>query len=85
MGRENPGSAAEYLELRRQELAAEQEAKREEDDRRLFAEQYVAAGGDPVDAGKEWKKFKAEKAAETARQVDGATVEHSRRHIARSL
>lgn len=50
MGRDNPGSAAEYLRLWREELAAEQEAAREEDDKERFVEQFVAAGGNRADA-----------------------------------
>jgi hypothetical protein len=85
MGRDEPGSAAEYLRLRREELQAEREAELEADDKRLFVEQYVVAGGDPGDAGKEYKRFKAEKAAESARRSDTAAVVQVRRHVSGRL
>jgi hypothetical protein len=44
MGREEPGSAARYLEERREELAAEKQAERERDDYRRFEEAFVERG-----------------------------------------
>jgi hypothetical protein len=46
MGREVPGSADEYLRLRREELAEEERQRREEEDKEMFVEAFTEAGGD---------------------------------------
>ena len=45
MGREKPGSAAEYLRLRREELEAEKQAERARDDYARFERAFVGEGG----------------------------------------
>lgn len=57
MAQDNPGSAAEYLRLRREELEAEKQAEREKDDEARFVEQFVAAGGNRADALAERKRL----------------------------
>jgi hypothetical protein len=59
MGRENPGSAAEYLRLRREEIAAEQEKKREQDDKERYITQFLASGGTSRAEGE--KAYKVQK------------------------
>jgi hypothetical protein len=85
MGRDNPGSAAEYLRLRREELEAEKQARREEDDKERFVEHFVAAGGNRADALAERKKLMNERALEAARRADEAAHMQTRLHASRSL
>jgi hypothetical protein len=85
MGKEEPGSAARYLEERRAELEAEEQKRREEDDKQRFIEQFVAAGGNRADAPAEWKKLNNEKAATATRQAEEAASIHTRRRISRAL
>lgn len=80
-----PGSAAEYLRLRREELEAEKQAEREKDDEQRFVEQFVAAGGNQADALAERKKLQNEQALEAARRADEAAVQQTRLHASRSL
>jgi hypothetical protein len=58
MGREEPGSAARYLEERRAEIEAEKQAEREADDERRWIEQFVAAGGERSAAKAAYKNHK---------------------------
>jgi hypothetical protein len=85
MGQENPGSAAEYLRLRREELEAEKQAEREADDEERFVEQFVAAGGEPGAAKKALQDKKNEDAIIAAVLAEDSSVESERRHIVRSL
>ena len=85
MGLDDPGSADEYLRLRREELEAEKQAEREEDDVARFVEEFVAAGGNRADALAERKKLMNERAAEAARRADQDAGEYVRRHVSRSL
>jgi hypothetical protein len=85
MGRVDPGSAAEYLRLMREELAEEKQARREEEDKELFVEQFVAAGGNRADALAERKKRMNERALDAARRADEAALHTTQRHITRSL
>lgn len=85
MGIDNPGSVAEYLRLRREELEAEKQEEREKDDKERFIEQFVAAGGNRADALAARKKLMNEQALEAARRADETTVEQTRLHASRSL
>ena len=80
-----PGSAAEYLEARRQELEAEKQAERDKDDEERFVEEFVAAGGNRADALAARKKMNNERALDAARAADEAAGALSRRHISRNL
>jgi hypothetical protein len=80
-----PGSAARYLEERRQEIEAERQKKRDEDDRQRFVEAYVRAGGSRSDAATAFKAHRNEQAAAAARQADKAAVERSRRRARQKL
>jgi hypothetical protein len=85
MGKEEPGSAARYLEERREELECEKRAEREAADRAEFVTTFVAEGGSPTDAADEWTRYRNEKAAAAARTADTAALEQSRRHVAGRL
>jgi hypothetical protein len=85
MGRENPGSAAEYLRLRREELAAEAQAAREREDREAFEREFVDAGGTKEDARKVYRRRRNEEAERAAVAASEAAVQLTRRHVARSL
>jgi hypothetical protein len=85
MGREEPGSAAEYLRLRREELEAEQQKQREEDDKRRYVEAFVNAGGNKSDAEAAYRAHRNEAAAGAAREADEAAVVAGRQRIRSSL
>jgi hypothetical protein len=85
MGRDNPGSAAEYLNLRREELEAEEQKRREADDKERFVERFVAAGGDRADASAELKRLTNERAAQAARRADEDASGYIRRSITEAL
>jgi predicted AAA+ superfamily ATPase len=85
MGRDNPGSAAEYLRLRDEELEAERQAERAAEDEERFVEQYVAAGGDPAVAKKALQEKRNEDATITAVLAEDASREMVRSHNVRSL
>lgn len=85
MGRENPGSAAEYLRLRREELEAEKQEAREVEDRERYVEQFMAAGGTRADALAELKRQTNERAAEAARCADQDASAYVRRGIGQAL
>jgi hypothetical protein len=85
MGQENPGSAAEYLRLRREELEAEKQAEREEEDEERFVEQFVAAGGERSAAKAAYRNNRNENAVIAAVLAEDSSVESERHHIARSL
>jgi hypothetical protein len=81
VGLNNPGSAAEYLRLRGEELEAEKQAEREKDDEERFVEQFVAADGNRADALAARKKLMNERATEAARLADeDALVQTKRNH-----
>jgi hypothetical protein len=85
MGRENPGSAAEYLRLRRQELAQEKKEAREREDEELWIEAFVANGGEREAARKAYRNGKNEAATIQAVLTGDASREMVRANIARSL
>lgn len=85
MGREEPGSAAEYLRLRREEIAAEREAQREKDDYARFERSFVEAGGTKSGAREAYGRRKNEEAEKAARLADEAAREQGVRRVARSL
>jgi hypothetical protein len=85
LGRDNPGSASEYLRLRREELEAEKQAERAADDEARWVEQFVAAGGEPGAAKKALQDKKNEDAIIAAVLAEDSSVESERRHIVRSL
>jgi hypothetical protein len=85
MGQEDPGSAAEYLRLRREELAAEAEAAREREDREAFEREFVAAGGTQGAAREAYRRHKNEEAEKAAVAASEDALQITRRHISRSL
>jgi ATPase subunit of ABC transporter with duplicated ATPase domains len=85
MGLEHPGSVAEYLEARREELEAEKEAAREKDDEARFIEEFVAAGGNRADALGARRKLQNEQALEATRRADEDALVQTRLHASRSL
>jgi hypothetical protein len=85
MGLEEPGSAAEYLRLRREELESEAQERREVEDEERFVERFVAAGGNRADALAARKKLINERAADAARRADEDASAHVRRHISGAL
>jgi hypothetical protein len=85
MGREEPGSAAEYLRLRREELETEKQKQREEDDKARYIKAFVDAGGNKSDGEAAYRAHKNEQAATAARQADQAAVIASRRRIRSQL
>jgi hypothetical protein len=85
MGREEPGSAAEYLRLRREELEAEQQKQREEDDKKRYIEAFVAAGGNKGDAEAAHKAHRNERAATAAQRADQEAAAASRQRIRQAL
>jgi hypothetical protein len=85
MSLDNPGSAAEYLRLRREELEDEKQEARARDDEERWIEQFVAAGGNRADALAARKKVMNEQALEAARQADEAAIQQTRLHASRSL
>jgi hypothetical protein len=85
MGRENPGSAAEYLRLRREELEAEKQAQREREDEELWIEAFVANGGERSVAKKAYRNHQNENATIQAVLVEDVSREIVRSHNVRSL
>jgi hypothetical protein len=85
MGREKPGSADEYLRLRREELEAEAQQRRANDDRRRFVEEFVAAGGDREGALEELRRQDNERAARTLEATDDHAADKVRKDIGRAL
>src|SRR3954468_14715234 len=85
MGRDNPGSAAEYLRLRDEELEAERQAEREANDEAHWVEQFVAAGGDRSAAKAAFKNNRNENALIAAVLAEDASREMVRSHNVRSL
>ncbi len=85
MGREEPGSAARYLEERRAELEAEERAGRERDDYRRFEEAFVADGGTKAAAKASYERLRNERAEASARAAEEAAREHVRRGIGERL
>ncbi len=85
MAAEEPGSASEYLRLRREELEAERLAARAEDDRERWIRRYVAAGGSPQSAKGAYQEHLNEQALEAARQAEQAAVVAARQRVSRAL
>jgi len=70
MGREKPGSAAEYLRLRREEIEAEKQARREADDYARFERAFVDAGGDKEAAKEAYTRYRDEAAEKAVGEAD---------------
>lgn len=85
MGQENPGSAAEYLRLRRSELEDEKQEAREKEDEERFIEQFVAAGGERSAAKAAYRNNRNENALIAAVFAEDASREMVRSHNVRSL
>jgi hypothetical protein len=81
MGQDNPGSAAEYLRLRREELAAEKQAEREKEDIARFTETFVNAGGTKTAAKEAYDRCRNENAEGAAREADEAAFLTERSRI----
>lgn len=69
----------EWQDKRKEEIHAEEQAKREAWDRKHFEQQFLAAGGDSEDADQEWARFRRESAADAARRADQDAAIRSRR------
>ena len=85
MGLEEPGSAAEYLRLRREELEAERRQQLEQENEQEFVEQFVAAGGERNAAKSAYRDSRNENALVAAVLADDAASEHVRRQISQAL
>src|SRR4051794_2919433 len=85
MGQDNPGSAAEYLRLRRKELADEKATAHEREDREAFEREFVAAGGTATAAREAYRRHRNEEAEKSAVAASEAALQLTRRHVARSL
>jgi hypothetical protein len=86
MGRENPGSAAEYLRLRREEIEAEKEKEREQEEKERFLKEFMAAGGtSKVEGEKAYKAHKNQQAAQAARAADEQAAYQWRRRMASKI
>jgi hypothetical protein len=68
----------DYQEARKEEIADEEQEKREAWDKKRFEAQFLAAGGSSEDAGKEWERFRRESAADAARRADQDAAQRSR-------
>jgi NCAIR mutase (PurE)-related protein len=68
----------DYQEARKEEIAEEEKLRREKDDKKRFEEQFLAAGGASEDVDREWKNFRRESAAETARRADQDAAQRAR-------
>jgi hypothetical protein len=80
MGKANPGSAAEYLNLRRQELAAEKEKERETQAFERFKNTFVSSGGSVIEAKAAYDRQRNQSAEAAAKAADEeAYLAHSRR------
>ncbi|MEJ7815481.1 MAG: hypothetical protein WKF53_09940 [Rubrobacter sp.] len=75
MAEEKPGSAAEYLRLRREELEAEKQARREADDFARFERAFVGEGGTKDAAREAYTRYRNEEAEKAV----GAADERARR------
>jgi hypothetical protein len=85
MGHDEPGSAAEYLRLRREELEIEAQERREAEDEREFAEAFVAAGGERSAAREAYRHKRNEDALAAASRADEDASTSVRRHISGRL
>jgi hypothetical protein len=85
MGLENPGSAAEYLRLRREEQEAEEQERREVEDEQEFIEQFVAAGGERSAARAAYRDRRNENVLAAAVRADVGASESVRRRISQAL
>jgi hypothetical protein len=85
MGLENPGSAREYLRLRREELEAEEQERREVEDEQEFIEQFVVAGGERSAARAAYRDRRNENALAAAVRADVGASESVRRRISQAL
>jgi hypothetical protein len=81
MREDNPGSAAEYLRLRREELEAEKQAERAADDEARWIEHFVAAGGERTAAKAAYRKNLTEDATIQAVLAQDAAVQIDRQRI----
>ena len=85
MGLEEPGSAAEYLRLRREELEAEEWERLEREDEEQFVEQFVAAGGERPAAKAAYRSSRNENALVAVVLANDAAREQVRRGISQAL
>jgi hypothetical protein len=85
MGRQEPGSAARYLEERRAEIEAEEQKRREEDDKQRWIAAFISAGGSRKDGEAVYKAQQNERAADTVRKQNEVAVLAHRRHITREV
>jgi len=85
MHREEPGSAARYLEERREEIAAEKEAEREKKRDEDWINNFVAEGGDRKTAAAALKAKKNADAAAKADRLDQEAAYQTRRHVTSRL
>jgi hypothetical protein len=72
------GSAAEYLRLRREELDAEKQRQREQEDFELFEREFVAAGDTETAAKEAYRRHRNEEAEEACERLDRAQNGHTR-------
>jgi hypothetical protein len=85
MGLQEPGSAARYLEARREELEAEERQRLEREDEEEFVEQFVAAGGERSAAKAAYRSGRNENALVAAVLANDVAREQVRRGISQAL
>jgi hypothetical protein len=81
MSQNEPGSAAAYLQKRREQIAALKDKQRADDARERFTQAFVNAGGSPQDADAAFKADRNRQALDAAKRVDQEAAEASRRLI----
>ncbi len=77
---EEPGSAARYLEERREEAE-----RREAQDKEQFVREFVDAGGTKAEAEEVYRRLRNEEAEKAAVAASEAARQQSRRHISGRL
>jgi hypothetical protein len=70
---------------RRQDEEAEQQKRRDADDKARFVEEFIAEGGNQADAAAVWKEIRNERATDAVRRAEEAAGEQARRRISQIL
>ena len=85
MGQENPGSAAEYLRLRQEELEAERQEANAKRDEEEWTERFIAAGGERSAAKAAYRDSRNENALIAAVLAEDRAVESERQRLGQVL
>jgi hypothetical protein len=79
----DPQGFLEAQRKEREQADAAREKQRERDELERFTREFVAAGGDPGSAEKEWQRTRNERAAESAKAKEEATQREMRERRSR--